>query len=286
LSVDQPDPVARTDDAAHKRTQIAEPGQASKLPSQGPPSTQKENDGGAINADLATGLQSGRHDREPGPTAPPGELTAVVSGDGTSAGPVFPSMEPAGNQPTPVAEPAPQTSLRSVSAISEARPAPTIDRVDATLPARDNSHETQSIAPSATTTVVTVIEPPRVAVSLTDVAARLPTSGIEGSENVTPRPALLGPKEREQAEKLVGRGERELGYGNIALARQFFLHAAKAGLARGALLLGSTYDARELAQLSVIGVQPNVALAREWYQRARDLGATEVDERLAGLGKP
>ena len=45
---------------------------------------------------------------------------------------------------------------------------------------------------------------------------------------------------------MVARGEREIEQGNIAVARQFFLRAAQAGLARGALLLAATYDPREL----------------------------------------
>jgi hypothetical protein len=35
--------------------------------------------------------------------------------------------------------------------------------------------------------------------------------------------------------------------------------------------------------MPVLGVQPNVALARQWYERARELGATEAHERLVGL---
>jgi TPR repeat protein len=120
---------------------------------------------------------------------------------------------------------------------------------------------------------------------LTDVAP--PSSAARAdqrSEEVARKPPILvAPTERERAERLVARGERDLADGNVALARQFFLHAAKAGLARGAFLLATTYDPRELARLAVFGVQPNVALARQWYERARELGATEAHERLVGL---
>lgn len=99
-----------------------------------------------------------------------------------------------------------------------------------------------------------------------------------------PKASVLSPADREHAEKLVARGERELENGNIAMARQFFLRAAEAGLARGALLLAATYDPRELARMRVQGVQPNPELARQWYERARALGAPEAEERLARLG--
>ena len=32
------------------------------------------------------------------------------------------------------------------------------------------------------------------------------------------------------------------------------------------------------------GVQPNLGEARKWYERARELGAPEAEERLARLG--
>jgi hypothetical protein len=98
------------------------------------------------------------------------------------------------------------------------------------------------------------------------------------------RGPILSPSEREAAEKFVARGEGEVAQGNIAVARQYFLRAAQAGLARGALLLAATHDPRELARWGVHGVQPNLAEARKWYERARELGAPEAEERLARLG--
>lgn len=95
---------------------------------------------------------------------------------------------------------------------------------------------------------------------------------------------VLTPAERENAEKLLARGERDLEQGNIAQARQFFQRAAQAGLSRAALMLASTFDPHELARLRAVGVQPNLAEARKWYERALELGAPEAEERLATLG--
>lgn len=97
-----------------------------------------------------------------------------------------------------------------------------------------------------------------------------------------PAPALT-PAERETAEKLVARGERDLQQGNIAQARQFFLRAAQTGLAQGALMLAATYDPRELARLRAVSVQPNIAEARKWYTRAVELGAPDAAHKLATL---
>jgi TPR repeat protein len=99
-----------------------------------------------------------------------------------------------------------------------------------------------------------------------------------------PHAPMLSPADREAAERFIARGEQEIGKGQVAIARQFFLRAAQGGLARGALLLAATYDPRELARWGVQGVLPNLPEARKWYERARELGAPEAEERLARLG--
>jgi hypothetical protein len=99
-----------------------------------------------------------------------------------------------------------------------------------------------------------------------------------------PRAPILSPADREAAERLIARGEREIEQGNVAVARQFFLRAAQLGVARGALLLAATYDPRELARWGAQGIQPSLGEARKWYERARELGAPEAEGRLARLG--
>jgi hypothetical protein len=99
-----------------------------------------------------------------------------------------------------------------------------------------------------------------------------------------PRAPELTPEDRERAEKLIAQGERFMSQGNIAVARQFFQRAADAGLAAAAVRLASTYDPGELSRLQVHGVVPDRAEAKRWYERARELGAPEAEERLARLG--
>lgn len=126
----------------------------------------------------------------------------------------------------------------------------------------------------------------KMTLSIAAPATALPPSAL--SSPVAPRSAMqpiLSPEAREKAEKLVQRGEQELKNGNVAQARGFFMRAADSGLAHGALMLASTYDPGELARLKVQGVQPNPVEARKWYERARELGAPEANDRLTALSK-
>lgn len=119
--------------------------------------------------------------------------------------------------------------------------------------------------------------------------AQLIAPGNKG-ETPSTNVASLGPvaapvnsAERERAFGLQTKGQEQLGRGNIYSARMFFQRAAEAGLAEGALAAGGTFDPAELAKLKVIGLTPDVAAARKWYEKARELGATEAAERLRRL---
>ncbi|MFM9849376.1 MAG: hypothetical protein ACKVP3_19710 [Hyphomicrobiaceae bacterium] len=114
-----------------------------------------------------------------------------------------------------------------------------------------------------------------------------------GNKGETPSTnvASLGPSvgapantaERERAFGLHAKGQEQLGRGNIYSARMFFQRAAEAGLAEGALAAGGTFDPAELAKMKVIGLTPDIAAARKWYEKARELGAAEAAERLRRL---
>jgi hypothetical protein len=98
-----------------------------------------------------------------------------------------------------------------------------------------------------------------------------------------PAPEPQKSAERDRALGLYAKGKELLGQGNVQPARALFRRAAEAGLAESALALGSTFDPLELAKLKVVGLQPDVAAARQWYTKARELGAAEASERLKRL---
>jgi len=96
-------------------------------------------------------------------------------------------------------------------------------------------------------------------------------------------PKLAG-AEREHALRLVRKGDRELAEGGVAQARLLYERAAEAGLPEGAMAMAATYDAAELERLGVLGLQPDPAAARRWYQRAQQLGSMEAAQKLRRLG--
>ncbi|MBS0243438.1 MAG: sel1 repeat family protein [Proteobacteria bacterium] len=114
-----------------------------------------------------------------------------------------------------------------------------------------------------------------------------PAAPPQAASPPPPPPAApsLSAVDRERAFGFVTRGNALLLEGNIVSARLFFTRAANAGLAEGALALAETFDPNELARLRAIGVQPDVAEARRWYEKARALGATEAEKRLMRLGR-
>jgi TPR repeat protein len=82
---------------------------------------------------------------------------------------------------------------------------------------------------------------------------------------------------------LVKRGNDFLGNGDLAAARLLFRRAAEGGSAEGALALGATFDPVVMQRLGAVGTAPDVTLARQWYQRAIELGSATASQRLAGL---
>jgi TPR repeat protein len=76
------------------------------------------------------------------------------------------------------------------------------------------------------------------------------------------------------------RGAALIASGDLAAARLVLRRAADGGDARSAMTLAETYDAAILEKLGVHGVVPDLAMARGWYEKAKQFGATEATQRL------
>jgi hypothetical protein len=193
------------------------------------------------------------------------EVTSITVTPANAAEPLLPSVPP-------LVVVAPREALASGAiALKELPQAATPAPVQAIAP-KSNRAVDMSIDASAgsmTPRAIASVEP-------TKPAARAVVKPGRASDTAALRVAALTPQERARNERMIARGQHLLDDGSVSQAREFFLRAAEAGLAKGAFLLASTYDARELSRLGVMGVQPNAALARTWYQRARQLGTAEA----------
>jgi len=101
-----------------------------------------------------------------------------------------------------------------------------------------------------------------------------------------PAPALRALEralDRDEISNLLRRGQDLASQGDLAGARLLLRRAAEAGDAQAMQALGATYDSTVLAKLKVIGVAPDDARARAWYQRAAAAGAPDASRRLEQL---
>jgi TPR repeat protein len=102
---------------------------------------------------------------------------------------------------------------------------------------------------------------------------------------VPPPRVQAAPKlDRAALEKLVQKGDRLLGRGDVVSARTLYQRAAELGSGPAALALGSTYDPNRLWSLGVFGMVGNKERARQWYARADQLGHPDAKSRLRTLG--
>src|SRR5262245_10209227 len=134
------------------------------------------------------------------------------------------------------------------------------------------------------------------AVDLRSARDRLVDSQILRLEWIPKKEARLAPRvapanpapivqslDPEEIAMLVRRGEEFLKTGDIPAARLFLRRAASAGNAQAALALGITFDPAFLAEQGVLGLVPDPAQARSWYEKAVELGSQEASERLERL---
>jgi TPR repeat protein len=100
--------------------------------------------------------------------------------------------------------------------------------------------------------------------------------------------------DRREITDLMRRGNELIIMGDLASARLVLQRAAEAGDPQAALILAGTYDPIMLAKVGiqgfardiVEGFAPDTALARRWYEWAKELGSMEAARRLEMLPDP
>ena len=92
-----------------------------------------------------------------------------------------------------------------------------------------------------------------------------------------PPPRAIG---EHQIALWVKRGEEFTAAGDFVSARLVFQRAAETGNANAAFMLAGTYDPAVLDRIRAMGVAPDIAKARLWYEKAKNLGSPEAARRL------
>jgi hypothetical protein len=82
---------------------------------------------------------------------------------------------------------------------------------------------------------------------------------------------------------LLERGADLLKQNDFEAARLIFTDLAERGSGAGAFALAQTYDPKALKAYFVIGLKPDLERARQWYNKAAELGSREAVQRLSAL---
>jgi hypothetical protein len=99
------------------------------------------------------------------------------------------------------------------------------------------------------------------------------TSTSEGAVELT----------NDEIAMLLNHGEDFFKNGDVVSARLLFRRAAAAGNAEAAFVLGRTFDPVVADRMGIIGIKPDIARARQWYEIAAELGSPAASQELARL---
>ncbi|MGC1777401.1 MAG: hypothetical protein WBB34_05590 [Xanthobacteraceae bacterium] len=162
---------------------------------------------------------------------------------------------------------APQ-SAESEVAINETPPATAMPQAATATPIT-------AVVPSIAVAMPPATMPPQPPAT-PEISPAVTTASVDA---VTPTPQI---DDTEIAE-MIKRGKALLVSGDIASARLLLRRAADAGNAEAALELGATFDPLIIRQLGAVGMAPDPVQAKQWYQRAADLGSASAVGQLAKL---
>ena len=125
------------------------------------------------------------------------------------------------------------------------------------------------------------------AAQTTGVAAPVETDSTAPREtpNSQATSAPLRQLNREEIAYLLKRGEQLVAGGELGPARLALRRAAEAGDPNAAFALATTYDPILLRARRVIGVAPDIAMARAWYEKAKEFGSIDAPRRLELLAR-
>jgi hypothetical protein len=140
---------------------------------------------------------------------------------------------------------------------------------------------------ASTSFKVSITEPPATtATAEPEPAAARPVAAEPAAELAkTERPKPVSRAEIPNEAQLIDRANDFLDKGDVSAARSIYEFLVAQGSAPAAMAMGETYDPGVLRKIQVRGLEPNPEKAREWYQKAEDLGSSDARRRLNELAR-
>jgi hypothetical protein len=136
------------------------------------------------------------------------------------------------------------------------------------------SRNQATVAKSAAVTV-TIGEPntrPTASAAPAFPEQALPSTGSTNSRPASPNEQML-----------MSRADASFKKGDVSGARVIYEYLAMQGSAMAAIAMGESYDPLVLNKLVVMGLAPDAAKARQWYEKAEQLGSGDARSRLNAL---
>ena len=176
-----------------------------------------------------------------------------------------------------------QSSSAQTSAVQPA-PAvrPAVDVAQAAPPAAPGAPTREEMAKAfiAARQSQAEVRPPIVTAAPAAMVAAAPTARVAAA---TPRQFPPRQIDADELDTLLKRARALIEIGDIAPARLLLERAADAQQANAALLLAQTYDPTVLGTPDMRSITPDPAAARDWYQKAAQLGSRDAQARLAQM---
>jgi TPR repeat protein len=172
-------------------------------------------------------------------------------------------------------------------AVASHVPAPATKPQEPPIVAQEPSDLPQQVALADAATPVSAARPSVAAAPPAPVPPP-PASAATAPQMPAAEPSASAPAPElspDELAALLSRGQQLAASGDIAAARLTLRPAAEARNGQAALALGATYDPVVLRSLGIMGVTPDVAMARSWYQKAKEYGSAEAPRRLELLAK-
>ena len=167
-------------------------------------------------------------------------------------------------QPTPAVQPAVDVAQAATTTPN----APSREEMaKAFIAARQNQAEVRPPIVAAAPVAIAVAATPN----------QLPTSQLPARQLASRQ------LDADELATLLKRARALVAIGDIASARLLLERAADAQQADAALLLAQTYDPTVLGTPDMRSITPDPAAARDWYQKAAQLGSRDAQARLAQM---